>query len=185
MRPWRSTWVASTTSSPAPELASMPRCVRCQSLATPSFALYWHIGDTTMRFGSVRSASFIGENNALGIGRHMRLEERKFKRPWRRFGSCRLAITRLDKGLAALSPAPQIGAGTVAKSAAALRRRPANPPCGRGRSSNSPLSRFGCPLGSLPCRMAICSVTGSPASNAQRLRRSSILRISSRNFACV
>jgi hypothetical protein len=53
-------------------------------LATPSLALYWHIGDTTMRFGTVRSASFIGENNALGIGRHMRLEGSKFKRA-RRF----------------------------------------------------------------------------------------------------
>src|ERR1700758_5020976 len=71
MRPWRSTWVASTTSRAAPELASMPRCVRCQSLATPSLALYWHIGDTTIRFESVRSASLIGENNALGIGLHM------------------------------------------------------------------------------------------------------------------
>src|SRR5690349_14880590 len=71
MRPCRSTWVASTTSKPAPELASMPRCVRCQSLATPSLALYWHIGDTTMRFASVRSASLIGENRALGIGLHI------------------------------------------------------------------------------------------------------------------
>src|SRR5215468_2046832 len=71
MRPWRSTWVASTTSRPAPELANMPRWVRCQSLATPSLALYWHIGDTTMRFESVSSASLIGENSALGMGRHM------------------------------------------------------------------------------------------------------------------
>jgi hypothetical protein len=33
-------------------------------------ALYWHIGDTTMRFDSESSASLIGENSALGIGLH-------------------------------------------------------------------------------------------------------------------
>ena len=52
----------------------MPRCVMCQSLPTPSSALYWHIGETTMRFGSVRSASFIGENKALGIDAHIWLD---------------------------------------------------------------------------------------------------------------
>ena len=54
-------------SKPAPEFASMPRWVMCQSLPTPSLALYWHIGATTMRFANVRSASFIGENKALGM----------------------------------------------------------------------------------------------------------------------
>ncbi|MGB6937449.1 MAG: hypothetical protein WBE14_12310 [Xanthobacteraceae bacterium] len=39
----------------------------CHSLATPSSDEYWHIGATTMRFGKVRSASFIGENKALDI----------------------------------------------------------------------------------------------------------------------
>src|SRR5947208_1788637 len=65
MRPCRSTSVISATTRPAPELASMPRCVRCQSEATPSLALYWHMGDTTMRLASVRSASLIGEKSAL------------------------------------------------------------------------------------------------------------------------
>src|SRR5262245_3136688 len=65
MRPGRSTPVASTTSSAAPELASVPRWLRCQSDATPSSALYWHIGETTIRFASSRSASRIGENKAL------------------------------------------------------------------------------------------------------------------------
>src|SRR6516162_10246117 len=65
MRPRRSTWVASMTSMPAPELASMPRWVMCQSLPTPSSALYWHIGATTMRLESSRPASFMGENRAL------------------------------------------------------------------------------------------------------------------------
>jgi hypothetical protein len=65
------------TSRPAPEFDSIPKCVMCQSLPTPSLALYWHIGETTIRFGSVRSASFIGENRALGITGHMRFEEEK------------------------------------------------------------------------------------------------------------
>ena len=37
----------------------------CQSEATPSLALYWHIGDTTMRFAKFRSASRSGENKTL------------------------------------------------------------------------------------------------------------------------
>ena len=39
----------------------------CQSEAQPSIALYWHIGDTTMRFGKLRSASRSGENRALAM----------------------------------------------------------------------------------------------------------------------
>jgi hypothetical protein len=31
-------------------------------------ALYWHMGETTMRFGNSRSASRVGVNRALGIG---------------------------------------------------------------------------------------------------------------------
>src|SRR5487761_66358 len=73
MRPRRSTWVASTTTSPAPELASMPRWVTCQSVATPSAALYWHIGATTMRLGSSRSARRMGENRALVMAAHVGL----------------------------------------------------------------------------------------------------------------
>jgi hypothetical protein len=30
--------------------------------------LYWHIGDTTTRLGSVRLRSVIGENRTLAIG---------------------------------------------------------------------------------------------------------------------
>src|SRR5262249_37655494 len=48
--------------------ASMPRCETCQSLATPSSALYWHIGEMTMRLSSARSASRIGENSAEAMG---------------------------------------------------------------------------------------------------------------------
>src|SRR5262245_48973168 len=65
MRPWRSTCVASMITSPAPELASMPRWLMCQGPATPSSALYWHIGETTRRLDSSTPASFNGENRAL------------------------------------------------------------------------------------------------------------------------
>src|ERR1700694_593001 len=63
MRPRRSTSVISTTRRLAPELASIPRCVRCQSPAQPSSALYWHMGEITMRLANSSPASRIGENN--------------------------------------------------------------------------------------------------------------------------
>src|SRR5262249_16881735 len=44
--------------------ASMPRCETCQSLPTPSSALYWHMGETTTRLSRARSASRNGENRA-------------------------------------------------------------------------------------------------------------------------
>ena len=46
------TSVISVTRSPAPPIARLPRCTRCQSPGTPSVAEYWHIGLTTMRFSS-------------------------------------------------------------------------------------------------------------------------------------
>ena len=49
----------------APESASVLMWVKCQSLATPFSAEYWHIGATMMRFGSARPRSWIGENRAL------------------------------------------------------------------------------------------------------------------------
>ena len=52
MRPTASTAVASMISSPAPDKARWPRWTRCQSVAAPSTALYWHIGAMTMRFFS-------------------------------------------------------------------------------------------------------------------------------------
>jgi hypothetical protein len=36
-------------------------------LAEPLSELYWHIGDTTTRLGSVSPRSVIGENRALAI----------------------------------------------------------------------------------------------------------------------
>ena len=52
MRPAAVTAVASMHSNPAPDSASDPRCAQCQSVALPSWAEYWHIGEMTMRFGS-------------------------------------------------------------------------------------------------------------------------------------
>src|ERR1700676_1918546 len=86
MRPRRSMPVASAMTSAAPELASMPRGLMCQSEATPSSALYWHMGETTTRFASSRSASRIGENRALVMS-HASIGEREEVgrgRPYRR-----------------------------------------------------------------------------------------------------
>src|SRR6202012_4734644 len=65
MRPIASTWVASKQNIEAPDSASELTWVKCQSVAAPSTAEYWHIGDTTMRFDSVRSRSLRGENSVL------------------------------------------------------------------------------------------------------------------------
>src|SRR5207247_4071 len=68
MRPIASTWVASMQNIAAPDSARLLMWVKCQSLATPSSAEYWHIGDTTRRFFNVRPRSLIGENRALMRG---------------------------------------------------------------------------------------------------------------------
>src|SRR5450432_2023130 len=65
MRPIASTAVASMQNIAAPDSASMLICVKCQSLASPFSAEYWHIGATMMRLGSVRPRSWIGENRTL------------------------------------------------------------------------------------------------------------------------
>src|SRR3977135_1632435 len=65
MRPRRSTSVISAMTRPAPEFASVRRWWRGQSEATPSSALYWHMGETTIRFASSRLARRMGENREL------------------------------------------------------------------------------------------------------------------------
>src|SRR5438105_12862459 len=65
MRPLASTAVASMQNAPAPDSASELMWVKCQSLASPSWEEYWHIGATMMRLGSVRPRSWIGVNKAL------------------------------------------------------------------------------------------------------------------------
>src|SRR5664279_4753159 len=69
MRPCGLTSVISVITRPAQPSDMLPRCMRCQSLAEPLLELYWHIGETTTRFGSVRPRRVIGENRTLAIGR--------------------------------------------------------------------------------------------------------------------
>jgi hypothetical protein len=64
MRPSGVTAVASMVSSAAPEMASWPRWMRCQSLMHPSWAEYWHIGATTIRLRRFRLRTRIGVNRA-------------------------------------------------------------------------------------------------------------------------
>src|SRR5882672_3318840 len=67
MRPSGLTSVISHITSPAAPSENEPRCIRCQSLAEPLLELYWHIGDTTTRLGSVRPRRVIGENKTLAM----------------------------------------------------------------------------------------------------------------------
>src|SRR5262245_1973135 len=65
MRPIASTPVASMQNIAAPESASELMWVKCQSVAEPSTAEYWHIGATMMRLANFRSRSWIGEKSVL------------------------------------------------------------------------------------------------------------------------
>src|SRR5580698_1848481 len=65
MRPIASTCVASMQNIEAPDSASELMWVKCQSVASPLSAEYWHIGDTTMRFDSVRPRNFRDEKSVL------------------------------------------------------------------------------------------------------------------------
>ena len=68
IRPSGETAVASTISIAAPESARWPRWIRCQSVAEPSSALYWHIGAMMMRLASRSSPIWKGSKSRL-IGR--------------------------------------------------------------------------------------------------------------------
>src|SRR5882724_8630397 len=67
MRPSRVTCVASIIMRPAPLYESCPRWTRCQSFMQPSSAWYWHIGEMTIRLGSVTPPSWSGVKS-LGSG---------------------------------------------------------------------------------------------------------------------
>src|SRR5580704_8691927 len=63
------TWVASAITMPAPPAAFAPRFWMCQSSPRPSVALYWHIGETTMRLRAVTERNVMGWNsNGVGMG---------------------------------------------------------------------------------------------------------------------
>src|SRR5262245_44145381 len=85
MRPIRSTPVASTTTSPAPDMASWAQCWRCHTgLGEPSSALYWHIGEITIRLGNSSGPRVSGLNSVDCIG-----EPRRSKRQGADLGLCR------------------------------------------------------------------------------------------------
>src|SRR5882762_5523540 len=67
MRPCGLTLVISHITRPAQPSDILPRCIKCQSLAEPLLELYWHIGETTTRFGSVSPRRVRGENRTLAI----------------------------------------------------------------------------------------------------------------------
>ena len=62
MRPRASTFDISTQTMPAPPTAREARFWKCHSLATPSIAEYWHIGDTMMRLRTVTERNVTGVN---------------------------------------------------------------------------------------------------------------------------
>src|SRR5260370_337178 len=68
MRPVDSACVASMQNIAAPDSARLLMWVKCQSLASPFSAEYWHIGATMMRLRRFSSRSLIGENRALMRG---------------------------------------------------------------------------------------------------------------------
>ena len=63
MRPLGVTAIASIMVKAAPRTAKAPRCARCQSVRCPSSALYWHMGATANRFGSVMPRICSGRNS--------------------------------------------------------------------------------------------------------------------------
>ena len=65
IRPPALTAVASIVNIPAPDRSICPQWIRCQSVAQPSSAEYWHIGDTTMRLASARPRSAMGSNRCM------------------------------------------------------------------------------------------------------------------------
>ena len=62
MRASAETQTISVKIRPAPPVARLPRCTRCQSVGMPSTAEYWSIGETTTRFSSVMPRSRNGWN---------------------------------------------------------------------------------------------------------------------------
>src|SRR5690242_11887833 len=104
MRPTGLTFVISVITSAAAPSENWPRCIRCQSLAVPSVELYWHIGETTTRFGSIRPRMVIGENSALVIFEVSPLESRPRK-------AARSIRTSRGRSLEAAAGKPARGVG--------------------------------------------------------------------------
>src|SRR5918992_535073 len=92
MRPSRVTLVFSTTKSPAPEQAKVPRCTVCQSVIEPSRAEYWHIGETTTRLGSVMPPRSSGVKSLGRADRDVSFLERFSQRRGEGRGSGLIAV---------------------------------------------------------------------------------------------
>src|SRR6185295_4631318 len=69
MRPIADTAVASIVNIPALDCSNWPQWTTCQSVAQPSTAEYWHIGETTMRLASASLRSLYGVNRAEDIAK--------------------------------------------------------------------------------------------------------------------
>src|SRR5271157_4301837 len=65
IRPTSCTAEASVITSAAPPTARLPRCTRCHVPGWPSFAEYWHIGETPMRFLNSISRKRRGVNSVM------------------------------------------------------------------------------------------------------------------------
>jgi hypothetical protein len=144
MRPMASTWVASMQNIAAPDSASELMCVKCQSLASPFTAEYWHIGATMMRLGSFSPRSWIGENRALmsdipAGGKNIRL-------------LCNQTLPSAQPAAAATLPYCLIPAALISSRLAAVSRLT--------RSSISP-GVIG--IGSIPSFFRLSCVAGSPS----------------------
>ena len=88
MRPSGTTAVASTMTSPAPPAARLPRCTRCQSLAKPFSAEYWHMGETAIRLRNVTPRSFSGlRRSTSGTPKSCRVSARPERMAFCGFGS--------------------------------------------------------------------------------------------------
>src|SRR5262245_63148590 len=96
MRPSRVTLVFSTTNSPAPEQAKVPRCTMCQSVIEPSSAEYWHIGETTTRFGSVMPPRSMGVKS-LGCGNLNPLPRERFSQCFCEKNGIRLIAVQAER----------------------------------------------------------------------------------------
>src|SRR5688572_715097 len=76
MRPSGVTAAASVKTRPAPPMARLARCTKCQSFAMPSREEYWHIGETPMRLWKVMSRRR-SSSNRWGMGQSSRVSQ-----PW-------------------------------------------------------------------------------------------------------
>src|SRR5580692_618294 len=97
MRPIAETWVASVNTNPAPPAALEPSVWTCQSSPRPSLALYWHIGETTMRLRAVTDRKLIGWKSS-GVDMRLSIPMVERTRDIRVSGADALAVDIRDCG---------------------------------------------------------------------------------------